>query len=86
MREILAVIVGIVCMILLLIPLGIVVCLLAMMANGSMPVIVAASGLSLSLAGYGSYRAARAVLGGRHGPPMGPIDPLPPEKQGPRRE
>jgi ABC-type transport system involved in multi-copper enzyme maturation permease subunit len=83
MREIVAVVVGIVCMILFLIPLGFIVCLLAMMTNGSMPVIVAASGLSLSLAGYGSYRAARAVLGGRHGPP---IDPLPPEKQGPRRE
>jgi hypothetical protein len=83
MREILAVIVGIVCMILLLIPLGIVVCLLAVMTNGSMPVIVAASGLSLSLAGYGSYRAARAVFGERHGPPIGP---LPPQKKDPRRE
>jgi hypothetical protein len=83
MREILAVIVGIVCMILILIPMGFIVCILAMITEGSMPVIVVAAGLSLSLAGYGSYRAARAVLGGRHGPP---IDPLPPEKQDPRRE
>jgi hypothetical protein len=82
MEKIGAVILGIFCVVGVLIPVGIAVCVLMILTNGSMFVLVVGAGLGVSFACYCGYRAALAALGNspsegtsrRRLPPVG-LDP-----------